>query len=1080
MAFIPTDLYLTSGSIGVMNSWTPVVTKFDTSTFYNWEQDNEPLYDLDERTEYLWERLGYPVQDGFSGITGKVFVVSADAPFAIGSDSSGVVFRDLSTVINVLPNPITYPIIIEVASFGDLGELCLNNIKIDDSCPGAGLEIVNRNFGRTTQASGAIFSDTATNVSSTDLYNTLTTTSSIRINAPVASAVADARWAQNRGWITPLGVGYSQYGIGRTYLNFNANTLVTTNKVKINTYNSTQDATITTNDRLVVSGADATTFYNDNTNAIASDNVRCFAAIYGNYLSKVKIDNCAGPIYIRNFCVDGGGATSGGSLAHTTESGFDITNSNVVLENSLAIRCKGEGFKFVNSNVTIRRGLFAARNYPLISSSARDTSKIGVGLLAKNSVINVQSQSTPVVVSGIDIPLHFAYNDIGLHLINSEINGGDFKKTSGDFTGEFGVNLLYAMSNTSCGIKLDNSVYKLNAATNATVNYDGIQMVNSIAEFPMLNIAYNQRTGLNAVNSVIIQNPNNIKVDKSDSYYDDVWQVEQFTFAANGQHLILDNSKLDYKKDVNMPSKFGTSLFHASLGYLNIGSISVNKPSIELKNNSYANFIHSKIQQINSNAPFNTIGYNMDEAIFGACLKVSNNSKAHFLASKTAPTILLGATAYQTNTALAYAENNSEIEFNGNTFIGQGAVDVLVDKNSTVKFKPHTMESGSFDASSWDLTDENNHTKVELHSTRACLVADNKSSIVMENLGHISYLWPNSQTSSTDFDLETSSLSASGYMQFYPNGQDQVAVTAQATAVINVNTTINGFNGRLYNNTSRKYFLVDYKAANASSTIATHSTGGMCVRALNGSKVKVFNVHFPAGWNQCNGIFYDVSSTSDCDKLRIWNICDNSELDAAFCSVSGMYPSLTGYKGPSAVYLSGAGVVASGAPAGTPDTGRTSVLDFYGASGANTGSNYGPFRLYFSPEGRAKFVNTNASDAGIVYQVLSQGYNPSANCSALSNTLSSIYADITSSQFYYVSAMQDAGFANRIRLDESAADIFSNAKHNAIAKSGRVTLTTIYRSRGSGEAGSQAYDAINYKFGKGLKSTQIFDLRRDN
>lgn len=1079
MAFIPNDLYLASGTVGVMNSWTPNVTKFDSSTFYNWEQDNEPLYDLDERTEYLWERVGYPVQDGFSGITGKVFVVSADAAFAAGSDSSGIIFRDLSTVINVLPNPITYPIIIEVASFGNLGELKLNNIKVDESCPGAGLEIINRNFGRTTQASGAFFSDTATNVSSGDLYNTLTTTSSIRIGVPVASAVADARWAQNRGWVSPLGVGYSQYGIGRTYLNFNAQTLVTANKIKINTYGSTQDTTITNYDRSVVSSYEGTTFYNSNANAIATDNVRCFASIYGNYLTKVKVDNCTGPIYIRNFCVDGGGSTSGASLAHSTDAGFEIINSNVVLENSLGIRCSSEGFKFINSNVIIRRGLFAARNYPLLTASTRDTSKVGVGLLAKNSVIDVQSQSTPVLVSGIDIPLHFSYNDIGIHLVNSELKGGDFKKTSGDFNADFSTNILCVNSNTSCGIKLDNSVYKLNAMANVAVNYDGFQLVNSVAEIPMLNVAYNQRTGLDAVNSVIVQNPKNIKVNKSDYLYDNTWQVEQFTFAANGQHLVLDNSKLTYVKENDMPSKFGTSLFHNSLGYNQLGVLSVHKPSIELKNNSYAQFINCKIQQINNTAPF-TISYRKNDAIFGACVRATNNSKAHFLACKTAPTILLGTNDYQTKTALAYAESNSELEFNGNTFIGQGAIDVLVDNNSSVKFKPHTEETGLLDVSSWTLTDEDNHTKVELHSTRSCLVADNKSYILMQDLGHINYFWPASQTSSVDFNQDTSALTCSGYLQFYPNGQDETAVTAQATAVETINANINTINGRLYDPATRKYFAVNYKDAAASTTIATHSTGGMCVRALNGSKVRVFNVMFPAAWNQCNGMYYDVSSNSDCDKLRIWNICDSSELEAAFCSVSGMYPNLTGYKGPSAIYLSGAGIPASGAPSSTPDTGRLSVLDWYGPSGANLGSNYGPFRLYFSPKNRAKFISTNASDSGIVYQMLSQGYNPSSTCSTISNSLSSIYSDITTTAFYYVSAMQDAGFATRITLDESAADIFANAKHNAIAKSGRVALTTIYRSRSSSEQGSQAFDGVNYKYGKGLKSTQIFDLRRDN
>jgi hypothetical protein len=67
MAFTASDIYLTSGLASLTNSWTENVTKFNTSSMYNWEQDNLPLYDLDERTNYLWEKLGYPIQNGSSG-----------------------------------------------------------------------------------------------------------------------------------------------------------------------------------------------------------------------------------------------------------------------------------------------------------------------------------------------------------------------------------------------------------------------------------------------------------------------------------------------------------------------------------------------------------------------------------------------------------------------------------------------------------------------------------------------------------------------------------------------------------------------------------------------------------------------------------------------------------------------------------------------------------------------------------------------------------------------------------------------------------------------------------------------------
>ncbi len=1096
MAFISNDLYLASGSIGIINSWTPTVTKFDTSTFYNWEQDNEPLYDLDERTQYLWEKLGYPIQDGASSITGKVFVVSADAAFAAGSDSNGIIFRDLSTVISVLPNPITYPIIIEVASFGDLGDLNLKNIKIDESCQGAGLEIINRNFGRTLTASGAIFDGSYPSyfVSSTDLYTTLTTTKSIRLNTPVASATTDTRWDTiNRGFLSPLGMGTTNYGIGDIYLNFNAGSLATTtNKVSVNLYTDTYDTTITADDFTEVSSYSGQVYSNTANESTFVQNTKCFAAIYGNFLGKVKVENCGGPIYLRNFCVDGAKNTFTGNLDYTTATGFEIINSNVYLENCFAIRCNDAGFSLSNSDVKIRRGIFGMRNYPMLSDSARDTSKLGIGLLAVNSKITVESQTSPVLVSGIDIPITFGYNDIGIKLVNSELLGGDGKQSAGTLASETGVGMLTVINNTNCGLVLENSVYEYAGVTNALQNYNGIQMSNSIAKFPMLNVAYSQDVGLYATNSKIVQNPKLVKISKSQGLSDNaLFQIEQMYFGTNGQHLILDNSVFTYEKSTDMPSKFGTSLFHSSFGYTNHNAVVTQKPAVEVLNSSYADFVNAKIQVFTANvSPYGSESFRAGNAIFGACVRVDNQSKAKFISCATAPTILLGPDGSNTKVAVAYVNQNSDLEFNGNTFIAQGGVDVLADTNSTVRFNPHRTDSGSIDVSGWSLSNGNNHTKVELLSTRACLVADNNSNIILENLGDVHAFWPSTQTSSMDYNLNntlgTSGFTSGGYVQFYPNGQDSVAVDAQAARARTLypGVSVNSPNERLYATTTHEYFLSDYKSASVSSQIATYSTGGMCVRAVHGSKVKVLNVHFPTGWPNCTGQVYDVSSGLHCDKLRIWNICDNSELEAAYCVVSGLYPSLTGYKGPSAVYVSGgAAVPASGAPDSTPDTGRLSVLDWYGASGANTGTNYGPFRLYYSPNGKAKFLTTiraNASDVGQVYQFLSQGYNPSTYCSSISNDLSSIYNDIATSSFYYVSAMVDGGFVTRIRLDESAADIFANAKHNAIRKSGRHPLLTIYRSRGSSEIGSQAYDAPGYTRGKGFKSSEIFDLRRDN
>ena len=41
-------------------NWAADVPKYDPSSFYNWEQDNMPLWNLEDRTDTLYEALGFP------------------------------------------------------------------------------------------------------------------------------------------------------------------------------------------------------------------------------------------------------------------------------------------------------------------------------------------------------------------------------------------------------------------------------------------------------------------------------------------------------------------------------------------------------------------------------------------------------------------------------------------------------------------------------------------------------------------------------------------------------------------------------------------------------------------------------------------------------------------------------------------------------------------------------------------------------------------------------------------------------------------------------------------------------------
>lgn len=1064
MAFSGTDFYLTSGTNTGYNSWVPYVTKFDTSTFYNWEQDNQPLYDLEDRTNLLWDRVGNPVQDGFSAISGRMFAVSADAPFA--GESSGIIHKSLSSVINILPNPITYPIIIEVASFGSLGELNLNNIKIDQSCPGAGLEIINRNFARTTYTTTASALWNTSCVSSLDLANTLHNSSAICISATVASAsTGEARWeSNNRLWVVQQAYNTDSHISDRPILSLGATSFDQTlgsGKLAINEYTATQDPSITAYDisvtHSVTGGALA--------RPALSSGERVTALIYGNYLKKVSVNGCNGPIYIRNFCVDGASGT-GATLLHNTNNGFDIQNSNIVVDNCMAMRCQLAGFNIENSVLEVRRGIVATRNYYLSStSSARDTRFPGVGIKAINSHVKL---STYAVYAGVNQVFQTAFNDIGLQLINSRISEGG-RQTVANISGE--VSYIQAMYNNVVGIDIQNSVYEHLGRTEVYNNAIGFRANSSKVNLPAFTAEYNANEALLAEGSVIKYNPDLYRYVAGSRYANATQQYQQFHFYINGQDIKLNRSVFEPTlSPSNMPSKYGLFSCYYSMGSKDRDGNKVQLPTIEV-NDSTLELVHPTIWTAQDISEF---GY-MD-AIFGAAI-CSKNSSVKLKGSGYGPTYVIGPNFYsgQKKTALVYG-NKGSIEFNGNTLLGQTGVNVLVENGAEVKFSPHKNPSNSLDVSGWALSSVDNHTRVELQSTRACLVA-NKGTITMEDIGDYTAFWPSSVTSSCDYNLnnvmDLAAYTSGGYIQFYPNGQDSTTIAASSNRYdITSNLT-----SIYYVESSRRYFLTDYTVGTIKDDILKFSTGGMCVRALEGSKVKVKNVHFPTGWYNTSGTFYDVSSET-CSQLRIWNIGDDSDMHASYMTVSGVYPSLVGYTGPSAVYVSGAGVIASGAPNSTPDTSSLSVLDLFGALNGASGTNLGPFRLYFSPITKAKmlgYVSGAGALYGPPYQVLAQGYNPSGNLTG-NGAFSGVYSGITASSFYYVSAMVNP--TATVRLDESAANTFANAKHNANPKSGRVALVTIYRAEDT--TGGEASDTNLAGYGDGLLSASIFDLTRDN
>jgi hypothetical protein len=596
---------------------------------------------------------------------------------------------------------------------------------------------------------------------------------------------------------------------------------------------------------------------------------------------------------------------------------------------------------------------------------------------------------------------------------------------------------------------------------------------------------YNQSTALRFINSEFIYG----KDLYTHFYHSQPDIVEtllesQVACIDNGQDMVFDNSIARPLYTSSMPSLY--RMVYASGAFGREDNSDKLLPSIHLKGGSDVDFIHAHMVRTPGAG-------NTSSAHYGLLVYAEDNSTFTARGSLETANIFLGPTTRNdsVNVAGLYAENESNIKIQGPTTIGRFGVDILAEDGSNIEMTPHQTNNGSLLVSSFDLSNIQNHTMVELHSTRACLVANRNSNILMENLGDYQSFWGEGAYGSAidaayDYaDSEFLAYTSGGYVQFYPNANvDDPDVVANPTLASNYT-----FQGPVTE--PGKYYLI-HTLGNPVSGI---STGGMCLRAVNNSVVEANNVHFPATWPNPSSVAYDLQGDDplpgpNCSRLFIWNIADNSILKASYLTVSGLHPRDSGYHGPSGTWGS-----ASAAPSSTPDTSSLSVLDYYGAGAANpfgkdSFENYGAFRLYFSTDPAVNFLVTSATNRldGFARQVFAQGYNFSGNLIASSSDdfeASAQYisvlqrnesGNIHPSGFYYASAMVASPDTVKAVLDDSALNTFANAKHNTVGKSGLAKVVEGYYATSA--FGGDSYN--EYTYGTGLASINNFDLKKDN
>jgi hypothetical protein len=952
MPFSETDIYTSSGSVMLQNAWTPYVSKYDTSSFYNWEQDNLPLYDLEERTYENWEQAGFAT----SSVTGFALTVSADAANTAEGQAvllaNGTVFTQLSSCIAAIPKVVRFPVLVEVGSFGDLGPLELHNFRIEE---GGSIEIINRNFGRVYNASGDsrgivtptynASHDLVTTVSSLDLSSTLTATKCVHLGTTVLSGAGDAR-------LTSQGnsVFYPRHNLRKAPLTValkSASPLTGTgNQFTFGPYeninNTSIDNTLGTTDVSATNQATAATMYRAQLGG--SEALSVGGNTYFNTCSKISVKNCDGPIYIRNFFVDG---------ETTLPVAIEVTNSEVLLENCAGVRAQEAGFRFNNSKVTLSRSAAAYRNYKLTDTTTREA-QTGYGFHAVNSEVIVSS--LPLVLnttgpgdiggSGVDCVVMASRNYAGWVLDNSKLSGGLQRTIS---TNPLFASIIGTELNTGYGMLLNNSQMDIKGLLDVYGDDKGIQADGSHVVFENLCIDAHSGEAIRSRNSSFIFDSPASPLAAGQA------NRKQLDLSGNAQHIdLMKNSSFGFRRKNNIPTMYGNTSFKVAHGVIKYnGGNKSPLPALSVNDGSELDLIHASIRVDNTseniaNAPS-----------YGRAIKATNNSKVSCFGSGSGCTFAFGPSGitYQTKMAGMYANNSSEINIHGPAALGQFGVDILVENNSTLNIEPaRTRDAFGLEVSAFDLSSAANHTSVELHATRACLVSNKNSVINIADLGAFPANWARTSTGTAyleaGFDypintFDTSAFTSSGSLQFYPNPQDPGVIADNdlddliAAGGLNftveelpVFTTLTGLN---------RFFAVQniIDTPLVTTNIDNLTQGGVCLRATEDSVVNVKNVHFPVGPNTSplDGLYYDASG-SDCDKLMIWNIADTSRLNASFLSVSGMWPGSTDYHGPSGVYgssVNGVGatdastVVAYGAPLRTPDTGNLSILDAFGA-----------------------------------------------------------------------------------------------------------------------------------------------------
>ena len=426
------------GSGYIPLNWAASVPKYDPSSFYNWEQDNMPLWNLEDRTDTLYEALGYPGGNP-QGVT---FTLSA----AGNVDQSKGVYDNIDDIIERIPKRLKFPVLIELCAYGNLGKLELANI----TCEGDGiLEVRNQAYFEHVDAcASATVSVSSSPAGETTLIDQVQSIDASSIMMDVSATRGgvkffdQASWNTNAHIITTVGPDTDRQfnNISVHVASGNAATDNLGNgtnygRFQLHPWNALMDHSIS------ASTGDAMAFWGSSTASAMQQSSKYTGQLYkreamitkgqstlfgyGNWFSAVSLKDCQGTIVLRNILTDGSTGSNdtedATGAAHLADYGFDIENTEVILDNTAAMFAVKAGYSAKNSRIKITGHCVGWRNYTKTGRAITARLQDGTGFIGLNS--DIQWDETAYTNSRKYLN-YFGKSKRGMDLRNCTVRGG--------------------------------------------------------------------------------------------------------------------------------------------------------------------------------------------------------------------------------------------------------------------------------------------------------------------------------------------------------------------------------------------------------------------------------------------------------------------------------------------------------------------------------------------------------------------------------------------------------------------------------------------------------------------------------